>query len=183
MGYNISLLHLLKISSAVVSSLASTFSGMSFVYITCYSLLLSKEHRNRILASAFSDRCYSLLLQTYLFCNGKTNFVLEVKNQLYGWYKWIDLTDTMLIFCWAVPISVFMFTLPLPYLGVASTLPTGFVAGVIVLVMGLLIYARTPSMASTDVSSPSSIWCSTRASETTLPIERNGWHRPGFGSG
>ncbi|XP_015873667.3 protein CLT1, chloroplastic [Ziziphus jujuba] len=82
MGYNISLLHLLKISSAVVSSLASTFS---------------------------------------------------------------------------VPISVFMFTLPLPYLGVASTLPTGFVAGVIVLVMGLLIYARTPSMASTDVSSPSSI--------------------------
>lgn len=29
MGFNISLLHLLKISSAVVSSLASTFSGMS----------------------------------------------------------------------------------------------------------------------------------------------------------
>ncbi|KAF2291952.1 hypothetical protein GH714_042294 [Hevea brasiliensis] len=54
MGFNISLLHLLKISSAVVSSLASTFS---------------------------------------------------------------------------VPISVYVFTLPLPYLGIASTLPTGFVAG------------------------------------------------------
>lgn len=36
MAFNISLLHLLKISSAVVSCLASTFSGLSFfphVYI------------------------------------------------------------------------------------------------------------------------------------------------------
>uniref|UniRef100_A0A6M2EF84 EamA domain-containing protein n=1 Tax=Populus davidiana TaxID=266767 RepID=A0A6M2EF84_9ROSI len=70
MGFNISLLHLLKISSAVVSSLASTFS---------------------------------------------------------------------------VPIAVYVFTLPLPYLGVASSLPTGFVAGAVVLVLGLLIYAWTPS--------------------------------------
>ncbi|KAI4308199.1 hypothetical protein L6164_031297 [Bauhinia variegata] len=70
MGFNISLLHLLKISSAVVSCLASTFS---------------------------------------------------------------------------VPISIYVFTMPLPYLGVASSLPTGFVAGAVVLVMGLLIYAWTPS--------------------------------------
>ncbi|KAA0061766.1 protein CLT1 [Cucumis melo var. makuwa] len=69
-GFNISLLHLLKISSAVVSSLASTFS---------------------------------------------------------------------------VPISVYMFTLPLPYIGVASALPSGFVAGAVILVLGLLIYAWTPS--------------------------------------
>ncbi|KAL8122124.1 protein CLT1, chloroplastic isoform X1 [Apium graveolens] len=69
MGFNISLLHLLKISTAVVSCLASTFS---------------------------------------------------------------------------VPISVFLFTLPLPYLGVASSLPSGFVAGVLVLVAGMLIYAWTP---------------------------------------
>ncbi|XP_059431303.1 protein CLT1, chloroplastic-like [Corylus avellana] len=73
MGFNISLLYLLKISSAVVSCLASTFS---------------------------------------------------------------------------VPISVYVFTLPLPYLGVASSLPPGFVAGAIVLVMGLLIYTRTPSVPS-----------------------------------
>lgn len=78
MGFNISLLHLLKISSAVVSCLASTFS---------------------------------------------------------------------------VPISVYLFTLPLPYLDVASSLPRGFVAGAIVLVMGLLIYAWTPSASSSDVSS------------------------------
>ncbi|KAB1227548.1 hypothetical protein CJ030_MR1G019992 [Morella rubra] len=71
MGFNISFLYLLKISSAVVSCLASTFS---------------------------------------------------------------------------VPISVFVFTLPLPYLGVASSLPTGFVAGAIILVMGLLVYAWTPSV-------------------------------------
>ncbi|XP_050903926.1 protein CLT1, chloroplastic isoform X1 [Lathyrus oleraceus] len=69
-GFNIALLHLLKISSAVVSCLASTFS---------------------------------------------------------------------------VPISIYVFTLPLPYLGVASSLPTGFVAGAIVLVFGLLVYAWTPS--------------------------------------
>ncbi|XP_023533653.1 protein CLT1, chloroplastic [Cucurbita pepo subsp. pepo] len=69
-GFNISLLHLLKISSAVVSSLASTFS---------------------------------------------------------------------------VPIAVYMFTLPLPYIGVASSLPKGFVAGAVILVLGLLIYAWTPS--------------------------------------
>ncbi|XP_060963439.1 protein CLT3, chloroplastic isoform X2 [Cannabis sativa] len=77
MGFNISLLHLLKISSAVVSCLASTFS---------------------------------------------------------------------------VPISVYLFTLPLPYLGVASSLPKGFVAGAIVLVMGLLIYSWTPSVSSSNAS-------------------------------
>ncbi|XVF04845.1 hypothetical protein REPUB_Repub05bG0120400 [Reevesia pubescens] len=81
MGFNISLLHLLKISSAVVSSLASTFS---------------------------------------------------------------------------VPISVYVFTLPLPYLGVASSLPTGFVAGAIILIMGLLIYAWSPSGSATALPSPSS---------------------------
>ncbi|KAI4304799.1 hypothetical protein MLD38_040267 [Melastoma candidum] len=74
MGFNISLLHLLKISSAVVSSLASTLS---------------------------------------------------------------------------VPISVYIFTLPLPYIGVASSLPPGFVAGAIVLLIGLLVYASTPSEAET----------------------------------
>ncbi|KAA3455375.1 crt-like protein 1 isoform X3 [Gossypium australe] len=76
MGFNISLLHLLKISSAVVSSLASTF-------------------------------------------------------------------------------SVYVFTLPLPYLGVASSLPTGFVAGAIILVTGLLIYAWTPSGSTAALPSPS----------------------------
>ncbi|XP_044482593.1 protein CLT1, chloroplastic isoform X2 [Mangifera indica] len=81
MGYNISLLHLLKISSAVVSCLASTFS---------------------------------------------------------------------------VPISVYVFTLPLPYLGVASSLPAGFVVGAIILVMGLLIYAWTPKVTSSGGSSSSS---------------------------
>ncbi|KAG8660261.1 protein CLT1, chloroplastic isoform X2 [Manihot esculenta] len=80
MGFNISLLHLLKISSAVVSSLASTFS---------------------------------------------------------------------------VPISVYVFTLPLPYLGVASSLPTGFVAGAIILVLGLFIYAWTPNGRSKISTSPS----------------------------
>nr|GMD67466.1 protein CLT3, chloroplastic-like [Ipomoea batatas] len=70
MGFNISLLHLLKISSAVVSCLASTFS---------------------------------------------------------------------------VPIAVFIFTLPLPYLGVASSLPPGFIVGAVILVLGMLIYAWTPS--------------------------------------
>ncbi|OIS96480.1 PREDICTED: protein CLT3, chloroplastic-like [Nicotiana attenuata] len=70
MGFNISLLHLLQISSAVVSCLASTVS---------------------------------------------------------------------------VPISVFLFTLPLPYLGVASSLPPGFIAGAIILVLGMLIYTWRPS--------------------------------------
>lgn len=80
MGFNISLLHLLKISSAIVSSLASTFS---------------------------------------------------------------------------VPISVYVFTLPLPYLGVASSLPTGFVAGTVILVMGLLIYSWTPTASPTSACSSS----------------------------
>ncbi|KAL9316026.1 hypothetical protein ACSQ67_017027 [Phaseolus vulgaris] len=76
-GFNVALLHLLKISSAVVSSLASTFS---------------------------------------------------------------------------VPISIYVFTMPLPYLGVASSLPTGFMAGAIILILGLLIYAWTPSNGSSDAS-------------------------------
>ncbi|EEF36336.1 hypothetical protein RCOM_1478870 [Ricinus communis] len=55
----------------------------------------------------------------------------------------------------AVPISVYVFTLPLPFLGVASSLPTGFVAGAIVLVLGLLIYAWTPYASSNGASSAS----------------------------
>ncbi|MED6120638.1 hypothetical protein PIB30_022608 [Stylosanthes scabra] len=77
MGFNISLLYLLKISSAVVSCLASTFS---------------------------------------------------------------------------VPISIYVFTLPLPYLGVASSLPTGFLAGALILITGLLVYAWTPSTGSSGAS-------------------------------
>ncbi|ESQ41947.1 hypothetical protein EUTSA_v10015536mg [Eutrema salsugineum] len=76
MAYNISLLRLIKISSAVLSSLASTVS---------------------------------------------------------------------------VPIAVYLFTLPLPYLGVASSLPTGFVAGTVILVLGMLLYAWTPSHSSDSV--------------------------------
>ncbi|KAJ6840601.1 protein CLT3, chloroplastic-like [Iris pallida] len=81
MAFNISLLHLLKISSAVVSSLASTFS---------------------------------------------------------------------------VPLSIYAFTLPLPYVGVASSLPTGFVMGAAVLVAGLLFYSWTPSSRPCTQQSPSS---------------------------
>ncbi|XP_077218013.1 CRT (chloroquine-resistance transporter)-like transporter 1 [Tasmannia lanceolata] len=69
MAFNISLLHLIKISSALVSCLASTFS---------------------------------------------------------------------------VPLSVYAFTLPLPYIGAPSTLPAGFVSGIFVLVVGMLLYAWTP---------------------------------------
>lgn len=65
MGFNVSLLHLLKVSSAMVSCLASTLS---------------------------------------------------------------------------VPLSVYVFTLPLPYLGMGSPLPPGFIAGVVVLITGMLIY-------------------------------------------
>jgi len=42
--------------------------------------------------------------------------------------------------------------MPLPYLGVASSLPTGFMAGAIILILGLLIYAWTPSNGSSDAS-------------------------------
>uniref|UniRef100_A0A1D1Z8T2 Crt 1 n=1 Tax=Anthurium amnicola TaxID=1678845 RepID=A0A1D1Z8T2_9ARAE len=70
MAFNISLLHLLKISSAVASCLASTFS---------------------------------------------------------------------------VPLSIYVFTLPLPYVGTPSSLPAGFMAGAAVLVAGLLLYSWTPS--------------------------------------
>ncbi|KAI3994009.1 hypothetical protein MKX01_003022 [Papaver californicum] len=77
MAFNISLLHLLKISSAVVSCLASTFS---------------------------------------------------------------------------VPLSVYAFTLPLPYIGAASSLPPGFVMGASVLVVGLLVYTWTPPVRSTTSS-------------------------------
>jgi len=55
------------------------------------------------------------------------------------------INNIFLAYYMAVPISVYVFTLPLPYLGVASSLPPGFVAGAIVLVLGLLIYAWSPS--------------------------------------
>lgn len=52
----------------------------------------------------------------------------------------------------AVPISIYVFTLPLPYLGVASSLPKGFLAGAIILIIGLLIYAWAPSNGSLGAS-------------------------------
>lgn len=55
--------------------------------------------------------------------------------------QYLNVFETLI----AVPISVFLFTLPLPYLGVASSLPPGFIGGALVLVMGMLIYAWTPS--------------------------------------
>ncbi|OEL34078.1 Protein CLT1, chloroplastic [Dichanthelium oligosanthes] len=41
----------------------------------------------------------------------------------------------------SVPLSIYAFTLPLPYIGVASSLPSGFVAGAAVLTAGLLLYS------------------------------------------
>jgi len=76
MGFNISLLHLVKISSALVSSLAATFS---------------------------------------------------------------------------VPLSIYMFTLPLPYLGVDCTLPPGFLVGAAVLVIGLFVYNLPHAVEATKV--------------------------------
>jgi len=52
----------------------------------------------------------------------------------------------------AVPIAIYVFTLPLPYLGVGSSLPAGFVAGATILIMGLLIYSWTPSSGSSSAS-------------------------------
>ncbi|CAN6485978.1 unnamed protein product [Victoria cruziana] len=75
MAFNISLLHLLKISSALVSCLASTFS---------------------------------------------------------------------------VPISVYVFTLPLPFLGAPSTLPAGFITGAGILLVGLFMYAWKPFVGSSS---------------------------------
>ncbi|CAA0402158.1 unnamed protein product [Arabidopsis thaliana] len=44
----------------------------------------------------------------------------------------------------SVPIAVFLFTMPLPYLGVASSLPKGFMGGTIILVLGMILYSWTP---------------------------------------
>nr|DAD42790.1 TPA_asm: hypothetical protein HUJ06_001020 [Nelumbo nucifera] len=49
----------------------------------------------------------------------------------------------------SLPLSVYVFTLPLPYIGVASTLPQGFVLGVAILVVGMLIYSWSPSLGPT----------------------------------
>jgi hypothetical protein len=45
------------------------------------------------------------------------------------------------VFSLAVPLSIYAFTLPLPYIGAASSLPPGFVAGAAVLTAGLLLYS------------------------------------------
>ncbi|VVB14203.1 unnamed protein product [Arabis nemorensis] len=58
----------------------------------------------------------------------------------------------------SVPIAVFLFTLPLPYLGVASSLPKGFMGGTIILVLGMLLYSWSPQEANrsrTDTVIPS----------------------------
>ncbi|CAA7039830.1 unnamed protein product [Microthlaspi erraticum] len=55
----------------------------------------------------------------------------------------------------SVPIAVFLFTLPLPYLGVASSLPKGFMGGTIILVLGMLLYSWSPQGTNTDTVIPS----------------------------
>lgn len=80
-------------------------------------------------------------------------------------------------FCVIVPLSIYMFTLPLPYLGIASSLPPGFVAGAIVLLIGLLIYCRTPSVEATSDYSPSLIhrpWSSSGLSSSIWIMESAG---------
>lgn len=57
------------------------------------------------------------------------------------------------MFVFAVPLSVYVFTLPLPYIGVASSLPAGFIMGVVVLVIGMLLYTWTPPVSTTTSSS------------------------------
>ncbi|KAI0519946.1 hypothetical protein KFK09_007409 [Dendrobium nobile] len=47
----------------------------------------------------------------------------------------------------SVPLSIYAFTLPLPFIGAPSPLPAGFMLGAAVLVAGLLIYTWTPSPA------------------------------------
>ncbi|KAF3786835.1 CLT1 protein [Nymphaea thermarum] len=79
MAFNISLLHLIKISSALVSCLAATFS---------------------------------------------------------------------------VPISVYVFTLPLPLLGVPSALPAGFITGAGILLIGLFMYTWQPFVGPSSKQAP-----------------------------
>ncbi|KAH9602180.1 hypothetical protein KSS87_018447 [Heliosperma pusillum] len=101
MGFNISLLHLLKISSAVVSCLASTVS---------------------------------------------------------------------------VPLSVFVFTLPLPYLGPGTALPPGFVAGVVILVLGLIFYARRPALVPATAPGEDSSGIVLEYSKLDVVFERRWWN-------
>lgn len=79
----------------------------------------------------------------------------RLKFSIYKYMLMWSYEHTQLIQCGlvvAVPISIYVFTMPLPYLGVASSLPTGFMAGAIILILGLLIYAWTPSNGSSDAS-------------------------------
>uniref|UniRef100_N1R4X0 Uncharacterized protein n=1 Tax=Aegilops tauschii TaxID=37682 RepID=N1R4X0_AEGTA len=106
MGFNISLLHLLKISSAVASCLASTFSEEVYWRESC------DDFTRRVI---FTDFC----LMTVLSWSSLSVRSREDDN---------------------IPLSIYAFTLPLPYIGVASTLPPGFVAGAAVLIAGLLMH-------------------------------------------
>jgi hypothetical protein len=61
MGFNISLLHLLKISSAVISSLASTFSGFHTVLSAPSNLLTSADSTSSfVLWFHLTSQCWVL---------------------------------------------------------------------------------------------------------------------------
>lgn len=220
-GFNISLLHLLKISSAVVSSLASTFSG-TFSHLFML-LLLILDGSIRTIRNWIRFFCAELkdpksLIHIASLAKLPFSSEGELVNKLYCWLRisspppelcpvrlsnqpWLanlrtfrksPSTDMFFIvfqeqvtweghkhcllsflhilkrrllylfiyfifgnifsFTWTVPISVYMFTLPLPYIGVASSLPTGFVAGAIILVLGLLVYAWAPSESDPNIA-------------------------------
>ncbi|KAF3336694.1 Protein CLT1 [Carex littledalei] len=51
---------------------------------------------------------------------------------------------TSLILMILFPLSIYAFTLPLPYIAIASSLPRGFISGAAVLVAGLVLYCLTP---------------------------------------
>lgn len=94
MAFNISVLNLLKYSSAVVSSLAVMSSGTSAITLYLY-------HNLFYLGTICWWRTYSGL---------------------------------------AVPISIYILSLPLPYLSESVNLSPYFVLGSMVLMMGLVVY-------------------------------------------
>lgn len=99
-AFNISLLNLVKISSAVVSSLATMLSGLSLSLSLIYTQ---------------TDRWVWI--------------IIYVKSLSMGGFG-----------LFAVPIAIYVLSLPLPYLPEGVTLSPFFLFGGVILLMGLLLY-------------------------------------------
>uniref|UniRef100_A0A0D9VAE5 Uncharacterized protein n=1 Tax=Leersia perrieri TaxID=77586 RepID=A0A0D9VAE5_9ORYZ len=122
----------------VVNSYGSAYQVGSF-HVSLVAILVKVMGSTIPSATNIHQRWHCLLSKYGITIFGGATVTATICVGQYG-LQYITSTLAKDFFS-SIPLSIYAFTLPLPYIGVASTLPPGFVAGAAVLTAGLLLYS------------------------------------------